>query len=222
MTIDLWFPTAIYHEDLNPSENTQQNMIEYFEGIYSDNLPVIQENYIYSGDNYGNYSLFNDIRFSWLNMQVAFHCEQFLQKFAVDTDKIKLYASKAWPVILEKGGKVNRHTHPNSVLSVVYYPKTGNLMTGGHLKFHSPHTNNLPIHVEEYNDLNYMDTKYVPMENRLFIFPSPLEHEVETYHGSTSRYSISYDIMVTSDPDKSNNEFALIDPSNWKSIGYEI
>tara|TARA_B100000287_G_scaffold248798_1_gene233913 strand:- start:137 stop:799 length:663 start_codon:yes stop_codon:yes gene_type:complete len=216
--IDLWFPTAIYHEDLDPSENIQKHMLEYFERIYAKNLPVLQENYSYTGDAHGDYKLFNDSRFSWLNMQVAFHCEQYLSKFNVDVDKIKLYASKAWPVIVEKGGKVNKHNHRNSCLSAVYYLKTGNVMNGGYLKFHSPNPNRLPIHVETLNDLSYSHATYAPMESRLMIFPSSLEHEVEPYLGSIARYSISYDIMVTRSDDAGHNEFAIVDPCSWKEI----
>ena len=211
MTIDFWFPTAIYHEDLNPSQDTKQQMLEYFGGISADTNS-------YSGDNYGDYLLFNDARFSWLNSQVSIHCRKYLSAFNVDVNKIKVYASKAWPVVVEKGGKINRHTHPNSVLSVVYYPKTGSALTGGKLKFYSPNIHRLPIHVEELNDLSYGDTQYVPEEDRLFIFPSNIEHEVEVYLGNTPRYSISYDIIVTASDTKSNNEFAIIDPHSWKDI----
>jgi len=211
MTIDLWFPTAIYHEDLNPSQDTKQQMLEYMGGISASTNS-------YSGDNYGDYLLFDDDRFTWLNSQVAFHCRQYLSAFNVDVNKIKIYASKAWPVVVERGGRINRHTHPNSVLSVVYYPKTGSALTGGKLKFYSPNIHRLPIHVEELNDLSYGDTQYVPEEGRLFIFPSNIEHEVEEYHGNTPRYSISYDIIVTASDAKSDNEFAIIDPHSWKDI----
>ena len=211
MTIDLWFPTTIYHEDLIPSEDTKQQMLEYLGGIVS-------ENNSYSGDNYGDYLMFDDDRFTWLNGKVAFHCREYLKHFNVDLDKIKIYASKAWPVVIQRGGNINRHTHPNSVLSVVYYPKTGNSLTGGRLKFYSPNSHRLPIHVEELNDLSYGDTHYIPEEDRIFIFPSHIEHEVETYYGNTPRYSISYDIIVTASHVKSNNEFAIIDPQRWKDI----
>ena len=36
MTIDLWFPTAIYHEDLKPTQHTKDRMIEYFDSIHHE------------------------------------------------------------------------------------------------------------------------------------------------------------------------------------------
>ena len=215
MTIDLWFPTVIYHEDLKPTQHTKDRMIEYFDSIHHET--DIKDGR-YSGDIHQNYQLFNDSRFHWLNTEVSFHCKKFLSAFNVDVDKISIYASKAWPVIIKQGGDIFRHTHPNSVLSVVYYPQSSNPLNGGKLKFHSPNPRHMPVHPEELNDLTYSDTLYVPEEGRLFIFPSHIEHEVEKYHGMTPRYSISYDIIVTSSNSKHNNEFAIIDPYTWKNI----
>ena len=76
MTIDLWFPTVIYHEDLKPSQDTKQGMLEYFEEIYdtyskSDRV----EKGSYSGDNDQDYKMCNDRRFYWLNSEISFHCK---------------------------------------------------------------------------------------------------------------------------------------------------
>ena len=48
------------------------------------------------------------------------------------------------------------------------------------------------------------------------IFPSSLNHEVREYHGQTNRYSISYDILITTRKEAGN--FCLVNPSRWVKI----
>jgi hypothetical protein len=55
-----------------------------------------------------------------------------------------------------------------------------------------------------------------PVENNLIIFPSSVQHEVILYYGGINRYSIIYDIIITTKEDlEGDNEMFTTHPNNW-------
>ena len=50
------------------------------------------------------------------------------------------------------------------------------------------------------------------------IFPSSLEHEVGVYKGEKERYSLSYDIMITSKRDSNDTEMCIPDIREWREL----
>ena len=215
-----WFPTTIYGEELNPSAKVKQDMVSYVDDFRDKNLAKFSYNPTLTGDSAGDYRLYKKDIFSWLNKEVSFHCKKYLSDIGIETDKIKLHATRAWPVVIRKGGYISRHNHPNAVLSVVYYLQSDG--TGGNIKFHA--TNSPMIHfpclVGNPTPLSGTNCYYGPDVNRILIFPSSLEHEVEIYSGESDRYSISYDIIVTRKSTSSHEgiEYTISDPSEWKDL----
>ena len=78
--------------------------------------------------------------------------------------------------------------------SAVYYLKSDD-NGSGRLFFNNP--TGLMIYPNK-SELNFT-CHYAPVEKRLIIFPSNLEHSVEDYNGVQNRYSISYDLTVVAD-----------------------
>ena len=74
-----------------------------------------------------------------MNRQVAKHCFNYLSNFGVDANLVNLHSSKSWPVVCyEDGGRVAKHNHPNSHLSVVFYLQSD--LDGGGELFVYPNT----------------------------------------------------------------------------------
>ena len=86
----------------------------------------------------------------------------------------------------------------------------------GQLRVHSPEPNtltSLPIFHTGKTEYNAKTKYYDAVQNRLLIFPSSLHHEVTEYVGYKNRYSISYDILITTKKEAGN--FCLVNPSQW-------
>ena len=59
---------------------------------------------------------------------------------------------------------------------------------------------------------------FAQMHHRLLVFPSDLSHRVLFYEGSGPRYSVSYDLAITTAPCK-GREMRTPHPMDWVPLG---
>lgn len=224
MPIETWFPTSIYYEDLLPDEEVRNGMISYVDSFYEKNKHKINtSDHVgnMTGDVNNDFLIHNDPNFYWLNQKIANACKVYLDSLGVNSSNFSLYVQKSWPVIcLSGGGSVSQHKHKNSILSAVFYLQSENNGTGK-IVFYTPN-NILDCIVPKSstaNNLSFESCSYSPVENRLLVFPSNLEHSVENYKSTYNRYSLSYDIMLTANEDfEEDIESLIVNPSLWKKI----
>ena len=88
------------------------------------------------------------------------------------------------------------HTHPNNLLSGVYYVRAP--ANGGDIVFHDPRQQAIVLipTVTERTPFNASKHKIPPEEGRLLVFPSWFQHNVETNESDAERTSISFNIML--------------------------
>ena len=225
MTIDFLFPVLVYNTslDLKGRRRDHRAMLDYVDQFKFNNL----YDYSTTGDTVNDFQVSNNPAFSWLNKEVYKHTLEYLKEFGIDTDSLDVFSSKSWPVVCNPERKtdkddlvIQKHNHPNSHLSAVFYLQTDS-QSGGMLKLHASHSHPIryvPLQpfIKEPRYAAMDSMYYKPTEGMLVIFPSSVEHEVSEYHGEFSRYSITYDLIVTS---KSNldtdNEMCIVNPINW-------
>ena len=103
-----------------------------------------------------------------------------------------------WATVLGKGAVHRAHSHPNNFLSGVYYVRTH--PGADTISFHDPRNQTgiiKPPVVEltgENTDLVVLSVK----NGTLLIFPSYLQHSVDTNRSEEERISISFNIMFSS------------------------
>lgn len=218
MSLDFWFPTVIYREDLNPPDDVDSEIKKYFTNLWEKLSHIKNKPSSVTGDVINEYKLHENPTFSWLNNEIGYHCQQYIKSLHGDVSKYKISASKSWPVICNNGGTIKRHNHRNSCLSAVYYVQVPD-DTSGYIKFLASHSEMdfLPCSYTRCEFINSTEAIYKPVEKRLIIFPSSLFHEVLPYMGKDGRFSISYDIMVTV-RDDCNVEHCITDPSTWQDL----
>jgi uncharacterized protein (TIGR02466 family) len=223
--VDTLFPTTVYHVDLEPTDEVHDGMVKYIDRFYDKNIHNLGRVPSLTGEILGDSQIASEKEFYWISKQVSIHVEKYIELLGATLQPTDIhpgsdiYTPQSWPIVCTNGGGVGYHNHCQSHLSAVFYVRTEEGNDTGQLVVHSPEPNTLsglPIfHIKntEYNTR----TKYYPaVQNRLIIFPSTLNHEVREYRGITNRYSISYDILITTRKDAGN--FCLVNPSRWVKI----
>jgi len=218
MHIDAWFSTPIYNGEIVPTKEQKKEIERYFYKYTQENGACIYEgdSLNITGDATGQHQISECEEFKWINEHLHGHIDNYLRSIGVDTSNYKFYIQKSWPVICDEGGGVAPHAHVNSHLSAVFYIRC-DPDNGGDIIFASSPDhplNVLPVHIPNTN------VKYTPTENQLLIFPSSLQHKVTKFDGKDFRFSISYDIMITTHTNMgSDSEYDVSNPDMWVPLG---
>ena len=109
--------------------------------------------------------------------------------------------TSAWVNINSPGAYNVRHSHPESNISGVLWVKCPK--DSGNIEFINPTAHQSYTEIEAYIDkfkeknLAYQSYWFNPIEGRMMIFPSHLEHEVTQNKSNEDRISISFNIQLT-------------------------
>ena len=126
--------------------------------------------------------------------------EKICQEVAKDVLKINksIFLNNAWININQKDNLNQVHTHPNNILSGVYYVKTPEKC--GNIVFRHPGFDMMERDWEDIvSDSNHnvynSDTWWLPPKaNTLYIFPSWIKHLVGPNMSDEERISISFNV----------------------------
>ena len=115
--------------------------------------------------------------------------------------------TSAWVNVNSPGSYNVRHSHPESHLSGVMWVKCPK--DSGKIEFVNPTSFQSYTEIEAYIDkfkektLVYPSYWFTPMEGRMIVFPSHLEHEVNQNKSNEDRISISFNIqLINSNKDR--------------------
>lgn len=127
-----------------------------------------------------------------LNDIVLEQCQKILDGI---TENLKVKLKRVWGNHNLNSDICIPHTHRDSFLSAVYYPKS----TDGKIHFYSPWTDAILSHVpinktKEFNEYNSSYYELPVKTGYLVIFPAHLSHFVPI--SESERYSIAYDVAV--------------------------
>ena len=195
-----WFPVPVYATVLENYDS--QSIIDNLETPSDDNPN-------YFGDSREVTQVHHRKEFLWLNEQIKLHTTQYLSDLGAESVH-NIAVQKSWAVVLSENGSVNVHNHPNSHLSCVFYPRSSTGKINFYREYHP--LKHLPITYKEHNDYSYDWCSYEPIDGMLLIFPSTLRHGVSNHQDSDLRYSVSYDLILTTDKSYENT---VLSPENW-------
>lgn len=221
MTTYSLFPTPIYQADLEPDQSTHEGMLKYMKrfdsnfskrqsnpgiGVFGDSLPGLTTDRLHCFP-----------EFQWLTNSLSDHVYRYLASLSSAQFDYTIFIQKSWPVVCQPtGGRVQPHTHRNAHLSAVYYVQSEPDNKTGLIKFMASldhFSRILPVVFNE-SDNSFAVT---PVQGRLLLFPSSLMHFVDQYYGSISRYSVSYDLLLSS-PSDFSLEMVMTNPSSWLQL----
>ena len=119
--------------------------------------------------------------------------EYVLQVIQPQND-LDVYITQSWLNVTSKDEYHHKHAHPNSYLSGVLYIKTDE----DGIKFFKPYNQyqQLKPEIENWNLYNSESWWFDVSDKMIVLFPSYLEHMVETKQNNSNRISLSFNTFI--------------------------
>ena len=136
-----------------------------------------------------NYVL-RDNRLSSLRLFLNNSLQEYFQATMSPQDNVKLEITQSWINYTKTGQYHHKHTHPNSIISGVFYIQASKEIDK--LFFYNESYEQIKIVPKEFHVYN-SESWWLPVETgRLLLFPSSLTHMVATTSGEDDRISMSF------------------------------
>ena len=178
------FPTPVYATKIDRGFTKQE--LQFVK--QQKNHCTSNEGNINTKDNY----ILNRKEFKNIKKFLDKHCKEYLDTVICPKKNLELYITQSWLNYTEANQYHHKHSHPNSVVSGVFYfdsdiKNDKILFTKGGYQQISPE-----IDKEKFNLWN-SSTWFFPVETgNLFMFPSSTTHQVETKKGNNTRISLAF------------------------------
>ena len=193
-TLTNLFPSPVHIFDTDGFDEFKNNLIDYAYKLREEDS---------KGFNISNRHGWQSRGFDLTNMNDLLHGTilQGLSSFSSIKNTTEMRAS-AWININGPGAYNILHSHPNSHLSGVMWikaPKDCGVISFDNPNGHQTYTE-INSYNQEFNDQFFIHHSYwlPPIEGRMIIFPSHLQHEVRENNSNEDRISVSFNITLTS------------------------
>ncbi len=107
---------------------------------------------------------------------------------------VALYVTQSWANYTEPGQWHHRHSHPNSFISGVFYPQADRSVDK--IFFYKSGYERIKVQPATWNHWNSESWWFEVGAGDLILFPSHLEHMVETKVGNETRVSIAFNTFL--------------------------
>ena len=142
-------------------------------------------------------------------------CEQHIKKYAEEIlnpkQELDFYITQSWLNVTKPGGFHHPHSHPNSIISGVFYISTEE---DDKITFTDPNAivrEIIKFEKEKFNIWNSATWFFNVTNNELVLFPSWLGHQVKVNEkATTDRISISFNTFVKGTLGKKTDSTELI------------
>ena len=193
-TLTNLFPSPVHIFDTDGFDEFKNNLIDYAYKLREEDS---------KGFNISNRHGWQSRGFDLTNMNDLLHGTilQGLSSFPSIKNTTEMRAS-AWININGPGAYNILHSHPNSHLSGVMWikaPKDCGVISFDNPNGHQTYTE-INSYNQEFNDQFFIHHSYwlPPIEGRMIIFPSHLQHEVKENNSNEDRISVSFNITLIS------------------------
>ena len=103
----------------------------------------------------------------------------------------ELTITQSWVNWSTKGNTHNRHSHPNSIISGVWYLEMPEDCKAS-IRFHNPVVREISLKTTGVNQYNGLDFNLLPQKSNLVFFSSNLHHDVLKNESDGDRISIAF------------------------------
>ena len=192
-TLTSLFPSPVHIFDTDGFDEFKNNLIDYAYKLREEDP---------KGFKISNRHGWQSKGFDLTDMNDLLHGTilQGLSSFSSVKNTTEIRAS-AWININGPGAYNTLHSHPNTDLSGVMWIKTPK--DCGSIQFINPNDhstyNEIYSYTQEFKDQFFIHHAYwfPPIEGRMIIFPSHLQHEVKENKSNEDRISVSFNVNLT-------------------------
>ena len=186
--VDGIFPCPLYttHRDLSLDESELQDIESIIEGGMHNNK--------YNSTSNDSY-IFNT-KLGKIKEFCEQHIASYVEKVISPKKPLEFYITQSWLNVTRHGESHQQHWHPNSIVSGVFYIST---VENDGICFHNP----LSKEQEMVNVLSASHNMFnsgqriLPVKTLdLILFPSWIEHNVNTNQGDEDRISIAFNVFA--------------------------
>ena len=190
--INLFFSTPVWKSQLNNFEELNNKLYNYIINLEKSDSKGLKKSTI-GGWHSPNFDLNHEEPRLFVNSINTGLTEAF-QDLGWDVKNQQVKITGMWSVINRSGAANARHIHPNSFLSAAYYVKAPD--NCGDIMFHDPRSAAVykRAKIEKDNILNTSEILITPKEGLLVLFPSYLQHSVQSNESGKERVVISFNI----------------------------
>ncbi len=191
---NLFFPTPVWASKIDNYKETNEEMFQYIKKEQSnDQKGVLRSNV--KGWHSKDFDLNDSGPKNFIKL-ISPMIEQLIIDMDWENRKQSVKINNMWAIINSGGAANQRHQHGNSTISGAYYVRAPS--NSGDIVFYDPR----PAPVYSYpnsnnpNSLNAQVNSISPSEGALILFPSYLDHSVNSNESNEERIVISFNIKI--------------------------
>ena len=185
-TISGIFPTPIYISKLYRELNKKELSF-----IDKTKLDVFKnEGNTTSNDNY----ILNNEPFKKLKQELDLRIQDYFDKIISPANNITPYITQSWLNYTETNQFHHKHSHPNSIISGVFYINCHE--EHDKIKFFNDRYQTIKPEVKDWNIWNSESWWFSVKTGDIILFPSSLIHMVETKEGDNTRISLAFNVFI--------------------------
>jgi uncharacterized protein (TIGR02466 family) len=180
------FPTPIYISKLNRElTNKELSFIDKTKlDVYKN------EGNTTSNDNY----ILNKKEFKNLKEELDLRIKDYFDKVISPANNITPHITQSWLNYTETNQYHHKHTHPNSLVSGVFYINCHE--EHDKIKFFNDNYKIIKLETKDWNIWNSQSWWFSVKTGDIILFPSSLTHMVETKQGDNTRISLAFNVFI--------------------------
>jgi uncharacterized protein (TIGR02466 family) len=185
-TIHSLFPVPIYQTSLDRNFSTKENL---FFNKQKNKTRKIEGNSVSL-----NTYILEDPCLKQLKKELLNAVDKYYINIIDAKDKINPYITQSWLNYSNKGDYHHSHEHPNSLVSGVFYIKADEQKDK--ITFHKNFYSTIKLRPKNYNLWNSLSW-WIPVKSGdILLFPSYLNHSVETKEDNDIRISLAFNTFL--------------------------
>jgi uncharacterized protein (TIGR02466 family) len=148
------------------------------------------EGNIKSNNNY----ILNEKPFANIKKELYLKVQDYFDKVISPSNSITPYITQSWLNYTETNQFHHKHSHPNSLVSGVFYINCHE--EHDKIKFFNDTYKTIKLEIKTWNLYN-SETWWFPVKTGdVILFPSSLPHMVETKQGDNTRISLAFNVFI--------------------------